>query len=279
MSKSVTAESGFLEVNGAKLYYEVAGEGHPFLMVHAGVADHTMWDAQVEEFSGSYKVITYDTRGFGKSVTEDVEFSNRQDIYSLLKHLGIDNTYVMGLSRGGQIALDFTLEHPAMVDALIVVAGGISGFQPGATEEEMTIFNRMEATWSEAEKTRDFAPLAALEADVWGDGPGQPAGRSGWVRDSLRDMTLQKYTGHQFEGIAQVLEPPAAERLDEVKVPTLVICGDLDFTGTQESMKKLGEEIAGAQYHVVEGTAHMVNMEKPEEFNAIVRSFLETVKQ
>jgi pimeloyl-ACP methyl ester carboxylesterase len=277
MIESRQSQTGFLPVEGARLFYEVAGQGHPLVMVHAGVADHTMWDGQFAEFARKYRVIRYDTRAFGQSITADVEFSNRRDLYDLLKHLGVDKTYVMGLSRGGQIALDFTLEHPELVDALMVVAGGIGGYQPGATEAEMAIFGQMEAIWQEAEQSGDFSKLAELEADVWADGPGQPKKRSGKVYEDISRMVKQNHEANKNEGKPQVLDPPAVGRLDEVRVPTLVMVGDLDFSGTQESMKKLAAEVKGAKFVEVPGVAHMVNMERPEEFNRVVLDFLDSV--
>ena len=76
----------YLDVEGGKLYYEVLGQGHPLVLIHAGVADCTMWDEQIGPFSRRYRVIRYDTRGYGRTTTEDVAYSNRQDLYELLKH-------------------------------------------------------------------------------------------------------------------------------------------------------------------------------------------------
>src|SRR5262249_10957646 len=148
---------------GGPLYYEVAGEGHPLVLIHAGVADHTMWDDQMDAFAQHYRVICYDTRGFGKTPVVDRDFSNRQDLYDLLKHLGVERAYVIGVSRGGQIATDFTLEHPEMVDALIPVASGLSGFNESATDQEMSFFNQMEEAWEK----KDFDRLADLDVRFW----------------------------------------------------------------------------------------------------------------
>lgn len=165
-----------LDVPGGKLPYEVAGEGHALLLIHAGVADHTMWDDQVEPFSQHYRVIRYDTRGFGQFFTQEVEFSDRQDVYALLKHLGVDKTYIIGDSRGAQIGTDFALEHPEMVDALVLVGPGLGGFeQPEPAEAEMELFIQ----GAEARQEKNWERLAGLNVQVWIDGPGQPAGRAG----------------------------------------------------------------------------------------------------
>jgi len=273
MTTSIQSQSGYVDVEGGQIYYEVAGEGHPLVLIHAGVAHLDMWNYQWEAFTQRYRCIRYDTRGFGRSKTdsEEVSFSNRQDLYDLLKHLGVDKTYVMGVSRGGQIATDFTLERPEMVDALIPVAAGLSGHDGGASEADIALFNEAEKLW----EAKDFEKLADMEVRMWADGPGQPEGRAAqYVREHLREMILFNYTNQAIEGKPRVLDPPAAGRLSEIKVPTLVIVGNLDFSDVTSAADALAEGIPGAKKVVIPGTAHMINMEQPEEFTRIVLDFL-----
>src|SRR5919108_6367792 len=120
-------ESGFLETNGARIYYEIDGAGEPLVLIHAGVANLCMWDEQVTAFRDEYRVVRYDTRGFGRTETDAVEFSNRADLAALLDHLGETAAHVVGMSRAGSIALDFAIEYPDRVRSLTVAAGGVSG--------------------------------------------------------------------------------------------------------------------------------------------------------
>lgn len=271
MSKTGAAETGFVEVEGGRLYYEVAGAGQPLVLVHAGVADCRMWDEQFSAFAQSYRVIRYDARGFGKTTSEDVSFSNRQDIVDLLRHLGIERTAILGLSRGGQIAIDFTLEHPEMVTALIAVAAGVSGYEGPATEAEKPLF----AEYERLEAAKDYDTLTEFEVRVWADGPNQPAGRAAApVRERLREMIANNYRLHHEQTQPRVLESPAVNRLGEIKVPTLVIWGDIDFSDVGAAMTLLADSVSGAQRMVFPGVAHMVNMEQPERFNAVVLDFL-----
>lgn len=272
MRDTDAAESGYVEVEGGQLYYEAAGAGPALVLIHAGVADCRMWDEQFPAFARHHRVIRYDARGFGRTTSENVSFSNRQDIVDLLRHLGIERTAIMGVSRGGSIALDFTLEHPELVTALIPVAGGVGGFQAEPTEAEAPIF----AEYERLEAQKDYDALTDFEVHVWGDGPCQPEGRAAAsVREQLREMIANNYRAHQHEELQpRVLEPPAAGRLSEVRVPTLVIWGDVDFSDVIAAMKRLAEGISGAQHAVFPGTAHMLNMEQPERFNQVVLEFL-----
>ncbi|MBF6611622.1 MAG: alpha/beta fold hydrolase [Chloroflexi bacterium] len=273
MAALLNHTQGYLDVGGAQLHYEAAGEGHPLTLIHAGVADLSMWDDQFHLFAQRYRVIRYDVRGYGKSFTGDVPFSNRHDLYLLLEHLGVSKSYLLGLSRGAQIATDFTLERPGMVDALITCAPGLSGLEPQATEIEMQIIDEM----MQAIEAGDFPRLASLDVQMWADGPGQPRGRAGnHTGERVFRMSLDNYTKHAVEGQPQVLEPPAIGRLAEIQAPTLVIAGDLDASGVTVAADRLAQGIAGAKKVVVPGTAHMINLEKPQEFNKVVLDFLAT---
>jgi pimeloyl-ACP methyl ester carboxylesterase len=280
MNEKLQVTTGFLEVPGGQLYYEVAGTGHPVALIHAGVADNRMWDEQFTALADRYRVIRYDTRGYGKTRTEGVEFSNRQDLYDLLDHLDVDKVYVMGLSRGGQIAIDFTLEHPERVAALIPAAAGLSGYdhQPEDSEkaqQETAAFTRMEQLWEAGAHDE----LQELELQMWVDGPGQPAGRAApSVRERVREMNAGAYNRGEPEPKPQPLEPPAAGRLHEIRVPTLVIVGDLDTTGTLAMADRMAQAIPRARKVVLPGAAHMVNMEQPERFNEIVLEFLDSIE-
>lgn len=271
MTESTQITNGYIEAQGGPLYYEVAGEGHPLVLIHAGVADHTMWDDQFSIFAQRYQVIRYDTRGFGKTPGGDKDYSNRQELYELLKHLGVEKAYVLGVSRGGQIAVDFTLERPEMVDAVIPVAAGLSGLNNPPTEAEMKVFTEMEEAWEKG----DFARAAELDVRFWADGPGQPEGRAdSRVRERVRQMCLSNYSIPEGKGQPKALEPPAIGRLGEIHIPALVIVGDLDASDVLAAADLLAEGVKGSQKVVIPGTAHMLSMEKPEEFNRIALDFL-----
>jgi pimeloyl-ACP methyl ester carboxylesterase len=167
-----------------------------------------------------------------------------------------------------------------MVDGLVVVAGGVSGFEAPPTEDEMKLWNQGEELWAEAEKSGDWSKVADLDVKVWADGPAAPEGRAdGSVRDRVREWCLYNYKNHTVQGQPVVLNPPAYGRLQEIKAPTLVMVGDQDTSSTQASMKMLAESVPGAQFELYHGVAHMVNMEKPDEFNQRVLDFLQSIEQ
>ncbi len=233
-----------------------------------------MWDEQLPVFARHFRVVRYDTRAFGKSVTEDVQFSNRQDIADLLDHLGIERTAVIGVSRGGSIAIDFTLEFPRRVTALIPVASGLGGAGGGAGTPDVE--KQMFAEMERLEESKNFPALADLEVRMWVDGPGQPESRvAPAIRRRVREMILNTYKVHTVEGKPVVLNPPAAGRLGEIKVPTLVVAGDFDTSGVLRATDLIVQGIRGARKVVVPGTAHMLTLEKPAEFTRLIVEFLQ----
>jgi 3-oxoadipate enol-lactonase len=92
-------ESGFVHVDGGRIYYEVEGAGQPVLLIHGGLGSLRMWDDQVPAFVERHQVIRYDTRGFGRTETDDVEFANRADAAALLDHVGATSAHLVD-SRG-----------------------------------------------------------------------------------------------------------------------------------------------------------------------------------
>lgn len=264
------ADQGHVEVPGGRLYYEADGDGPPLTLIHAGVAHLRMWDEQVAAWRDRWRVIRYDTRGFGRTITQDVPYSNRDDLRAVLDKLGVGKTHLLGLSRGAMIALDFTVESQARVESLTWVAGGLRGFDvqdPRLTD----IWPEMERL----EEARDWERLVDLETRVWIDGPGQPPDRvDPDVRRRMIAWNMENYLADQQANQAIPPDVPAAERLGEITLPTFFMWGTLDELGVIRAGEKLAAEVAGARSHVFEGVAHMVNLERPGEFNGLVADFL-----
>ncbi len=266
-------KTGFAEINGAQIYYEVAGTGHPLVFVHAGIADSRMWDSQFQVFTERYQVVRFDMRGFGKTAMVAGDFSRVQDLHGLLQYLQIDHAYFVGCSMGGRVITDLALEYPKMVDALVLVGAAISGFQYQGTP--LPELERIGQEIDAAEEAGDLARVNELEIQVWVDGLGKPPTRvNPAVRELVRDMNLIALSSPQDLGNEQEPLNPAVNRLGEIHVPTLVIIGDLDIPASLQRTEILARDIAGAKKVVMSNTAHIPNMEQPDEFNQLVSDFL-----
>ncbi|HMQ31074.1 MAG TPA: alpha/beta hydrolase [Chloroflexaceae bacterium] len=270
--------TGYAPVQGGELYYEVAGDGPAVVLVHAGIADLTMWDAQVAALAPRYKVVRFDCRGFGRTRTAPVPFSNRQDVVELLDHLGVAQAALVGCSRGGQIALDLALERPERVRGLVWVCSGVGGWQPADAifhPDEIALWEAMEA----AEAAGEHERVAALDVRLWVDGPLQPEGRADEaVRQQVYAMALNNYRTHAHlfgEGLApQPLDPPAHGRLGELRAPVLAVVGELDTSATAAAAEVLAAGAPDCRVERLADCAHLPNLERPERFNELLLGFL-----
>ncbi len=269
MSKR-TSHSGFLDVQTAALYYEVEGDGYPLLLLHAGIADSRMWDEQFPIFAQHYRTISYDLRGFGQTRWETGTFAAFEDPVALFSALGVQKAHVLGISFGAKIALDFTLVHPELVASLILVAPSVGGEEP--SEQIRRFFQEEDALVEQG----DLQGATELNLRLWADGPQRtPEQVNPTVRQRVYEMQYHAFTVPMPEDAdEQELEPPAITRLAEVRVPTLIIVGDLDLPEKLDLSKQLATSISGAKLEVIAGAAHMVSMEQPQRFNDIVLDFL-----
>jgi pimeloyl-ACP methyl ester carboxylesterase len=259
---------GFAEINGARLYYEIAGSGQPLTLVHAGITDSRMWDDQFAVFAEHFRVLRYDVRGFGQSNMPPGPFTMRDDLRALLGFLGIARTHLIGISMAGSIAIDFALDYPELVTTLIPVAAGIGGREPS---------DFLRAQWAAMEAVQergDLAEVNEMELRLWVDGTGRtPDQVAPGVRERVREMNadiLAREEANNQGTVARRLDPPALGRLAEIAVPTLVIVGAHDVPDTLESAERLATEIPGALKVVLPNVAHLPPMEAPAEFNRLV---------
>ena len=266
---------GFIDVPGGRLYSEADGDGPPVVLIHAGVAHLRMWDAQVAAWRDRYRVIRYDTRGFGRSVVEDVPYSNRADVGTVMDHHGVASAHVLGLSRGALIALDFTVENPERVRSLTWVAGGVRGYEFPDDPRDVAVMEAIEPL----EAARDWAAVVELETRLWTDGPDQPSNRvDPEIRRKMIQWNLESYRAEQQANQPIPPEVNAAHVLERLTMPLLVTWGTLDVTSVAQCGEKLVQDVAGASKHVFDGVAHMVNLERPGEFNKLVGEFLDSAE-
>jgi pimeloyl-ACP methyl ester carboxylesterase len=269
----VTPLTREIAVPGGRLHAVVDGEGPPILLVHAGIVDLRAWDPLVPFLvEAGFRAVRYDTRGYGQSTTEDVEFSNRADLRAALDAFGIAKAAFVGNSRGAMIALDTILETPERAVAFVWVGGGIGGYEADPTPEELAIFERAEALETAA---NDPEALADLEVEIWVDGIGQPPGRApGWIREAVREMDLPLLQPGRVMGHPIPLDPPANGRLGEIAISVLAVVGGLDGSTTRSSAIRLEEGVPGARRVVIDDVAHMVGMETPERLAGLIVDLL-----
>jgi pimeloyl-ACP methyl ester carboxylesterase len=261
-------KSGFVEHSNARFYYEMDGSGTPLVLVHAGIADSRMWNDQFHVFAEKYQTIRYDRRGFGKTKMVAGDFSLHDDLYGVLKALDIKQSILVGCSQGGKTVTNFALAHPEMTKALVLVGSALGGFEFDGEPP------KQEAELIAADEAGNLELVNELEMQIWIDGQGRsPDQVDPKVRELAKDMNWIALQTPQNLGNEIPLEPAAAKRLAEIKVPTLVIIGDLDTAWCQAAAEHLAKNIPNAKKIVMNNVAHLPNMEKPEEFNRHLMGF------
>lgn len=256
-------------VNGARIHYERSGSGFPVLFIHAGIADGRMWEPQAKAWANRFDMIRPDLRGFGDSELPPEPFANRDDLVALLDHLGVDKAHVVGCSMGGTAAIDLALEYPERVERLVLVAGGISGSDLGATDA--ALFADIEA----ADKAGDMDAVNRAEVRLWVDGPRRPEGSApAAVRELVLDMNGRTLKTDWASAEDRPLEPPAISRLEDISAPTIVIVGDEDLPHASANAEVITSRVPGSRRAIIKDAAHLPSLERPEEFNRLVLDFL-----
>jgi pimeloyl-ACP methyl ester carboxylesterase len=270
---TIDTTSGTVQFDAGRIAYEIAGNGEPLVLVHAGFVDRRMWDGQWRDFGRHYRVIRYDMRGYGASDPVQAPIARRDELGQLLAHLGVARAILLGCSLGGELVLDFALERPEQVAALVLESAVPSGFElQGAPPPDLL---EMLAALDQGE----LEHAAELQGRLWIDGPFRVPGQ---VDSRIREYALEmariaiaNRTMLQVDAApAKPLDPPAAQRLPMVQAPTLVIAGALDHPEVLRAADVLVHGIPQARKAVLADCAHLPNMERPDEFSQEVLAFL-----
>ncbi|MFE5508218.1 alpha/beta fold hydrolase [Amycolatopsis japonica] len=261
---------GRIQVENGELAYEIRGEGDPVVLLHGGMLDSRMWDAEMRELGRHHTVIRYDARGHGESSTPTERFRHYEDLRALMTALELPRTSLVGLSGGGRIAVDFALTYPELVENLVLVATGLSAM---VTKDPFVLEQNKKL--EEAGARGDLPAAIECLLRMWVDGPRRaPAAVDQRVRLLCREMYTQTIVRHGLAGFTLMDELRAVERTGELTPRTLTLVGDLDSSDIIAIADQIENEAHDARKLVVPGVAHMINLEKPAEFSGILLDFL-----
>jgi pimeloyl-ACP methyl ester carboxylesterase len=268
------ANAGFVTVDAARIYYEMAGKGTPFVMIHAGVADHRQWNNEFAFFSQDYQAVRYDLRGYGKSEPVAGEFNHLDDLVTLLDALELHEPLIlMGCSMGGGLAMDFALTYPSRVKALIMV-----GSAPSGLELDVPAL----AKFADAEKAYeagDLDLLAEIETQIWFDGRDRTPEQVDQAMRRLAYEMNRKALEFETRNLGKRLpntESLAFDRLSNLQQPVLIIVGAQDTPYILAAADYMLEKLPRVQKAIIDNAAHLPNMEHPAQFQTLVKEFLES---
>ena len=257
------AREGSADLPGVHLWFtDSGGSGVPVVFVHAATGSSRVWEYQRPVFaSRGHRVITYDRRGYGRSVADPSgpqPGTGADDLNALMDYLKIDRFHLVGTAAGGFVAWDFALSYPKRLRSL-VVANSIGGVQDPEYQEAM---QRL--------RTPDFL---AMSPDMRELGPAyrvsNPSGAERWkeLERTARPTSAQ---------------PPAQTfrnrvtfaRLETITVPTLLLTGDADMYAPPPIMRMFAARVKSSQTAVIPEAGHSGYWEQPEFFNRTVLDFI-----
>jgi len=266
--------SRFVEVEGGRLFYEVAGEGPGVVFVHPGLWDSRTWHGHFERFAERYRVARYDLRGYGRSsrLQPGRPYSHVDDLVAVMDAVGMEVAALVGCSMGGAVEIDVALEHPERVTALVLASSDLSGFEDLTPDEEAE-WAALQAPVGKAVAAGELERAEELRMRIWAPlGTDDPAGAR--IRqiafDNLHELTMD-------ESGAITLDPPAIDRLEQIHAPTLVLPADHDPLWLRRASRLLAERIPAARVVEIPETDHVLNMRRPAEFDDAVLAFLDEV--
>jgi pimeloyl-ACP methyl ester carboxylesterase len=252
----------FVDVPGARLaYIDTAGPGVPIILLHAGTGSARVWEHQLPAFtSAGYRVIAYDRRGFGRTVTTSggPVSPAPDDLEALAAHLRLDRVHLVGTAAGGIVATDYALSFPSRLRSL-VIANSIVGVQD---EEYLELGRRL--------RPKAFGDLPADFRELG------PAYRAANPDGTERWLALERSS--RAPGPAQEPQPPrnriTFKSLETIRTPTMLITGDADLYAPPPAMDLVAKRMPGAETLVIRAVGHTAYWEQPDLFNDAVLAFI-----
>lgn len=260
-------------LQGDPFYYVDTGgvSALPVVFIHGFPFDHTTWKSQLDVVGKDYRAVAYDVRGHGESYVGDGQYTiegHVDDLIALLDHLKIPKAVIVGLSMGGYITLRALERNPERFRAVVLCD------------------TRSDADGNEG-KLKRFASITAVKKN------GSAAFADAFVKNVFAAETFQmnpsaieavrSIISHTSELSIAGTQLALASRTDttsflsSIKIPTLILVGDLDVTTPPSASHTMHERIAGSELFVIPHAAHMSNMENPEFFNAKLLAFIKRV--
>ncbi|WP_336052700.1 alpha/beta fold hydrolase [Streptomyces sp. CA2R101] len=269
-------DNGLVPVDDGELFFETAGSGPAVVLLHGGMLDQHMWDEQFAWLVNSgLRAIRYDFRGHGLSSTVTGDYANHDDLCALLDALDVPDAVLVGLSHGARVALDTAIARPERVTALALASPGISG----RAFTDPFLLEHIKAQVAAIGAPDGAERYVEHFLRMWVDGPHrEPFAVHPGFRERMRASAEANVEVHaEGAGAGIPLEAGAADRLGEIRVPTVVFDGDLDSRDISANAHAITLTVPGARRVRVPGAAHMVNLENTALFDHELHAFLSSL--
>lgn len=258
------------KVRTAPLYYETYGAGEPVILIPGFGAGMWIWFKQIPVLSQRFRVIAFDPRGIARSNGDDSFASMAtlaEDVGELLRTLGIERAHIIGASFGGFVAQEFALAHPEMTNSLVLCCTSFGG--PGHIAPSTETLAALASTkgLNTGARVRENLLLAFSPEYL----TAQPKEIEHVIALREANVVPEHVYLHQLQAAVAF---DAAERVREIKAPTLVITGDADVIVPVQNSHNLAARMPNAELRVIEGGSHTFFIEKADEFNQALVEFI-----
>jgi len=248
------------------LPHDEAGSGPALVLLHAGIADRTMWAEHLQPLAeAGYRVVAIDLPGFGEAAVPPGEQAAWLDVLRTMDELSIERAALVGNSFGGAVALRIAFVAPERVSALALISAPPPDMEPSP---------QLAAAWEaeeEALERRDTEAATQISVDTW-TMPGAPQD----LRERVAAMQRRVF---ELQGTAEPEDAPDpleedAEALGRIDVPALAAAGEHDMVDFTEGAEKMAGTMPQARHAVIAGAGHLAPLETPVAFREMVLGFL-----
>jgi 3-oxoadipate enol-lactonase len=263
-----------IQIRNLSMAIDDCGSGTPMLLIHGFPLNRQMWQPQLQPLADAgYRVIAPDLRGFGASEATDTGYSMdgfADDMVALMDALDIERAVVCGMSMGGYVLMNMLERYPQRVTAACFIA-------TRSTTDDETGRARRTAMAADAERLganpiiKMFAELL-FAPETSQHSPELIARATVWMRETNPRALAGALIGMRDRKDYTPLLP-------NFKLPSLVIAGAEDRAAPLEAAQLIAEGLPDAELKVIEHAGHMLNMEQPEQFNALLIQFLDKLKR
>jgi len=257
------ASKGYISLEEDSIYYETAGSGNTIVFIHDGLLHGDVWNDQFPFFSQEFRVIRYDRRGYGRSSPATGSYTHLEDLKVLFERLHIDSAILVACSSGGALAIDFTLECPEKVDALVLVGAVVGGFSYSShmrtrgghvpesfeNDQEENLYYATDDPYLIYEQNTEAKKTAV---DLLSAFPQRIQRRPNFVRPDI----------------------PPSQRLHEIEVPTLILVGEFDIPDVHAVSGALSNGIPDSRRIIIPESGHLIPMEQAALFNQTLLDFI-----
>ncbi len=248
-----------IPVDGGELWaQDTGGTGTPLVLLHSGWGDASGWRYVQHRLPPRYRVISYDTRGFGRSRAPRAPFTQLGDLITVLDYLGVPQAMVVGHSGGAGTAAGLALACPDRVAALLLLAPGVQDYPWPPDDPYLAEFAVLAATG-------DSSALVRLGLRTWAAAGPDPAARA-QIRGAVAAMSQL--------GDFERPDPPAYERLAQITAPATIVLGDLEYPMVARCAESMAGRIPGCRRILVPGADHLLPLRAPSLIAEVIGTCL-----